>query len=67
MSVRLLADSFSGPEFRTSQKIRDMVKQHLDEGAPGGGFIFMTSYGMGKCKRENVEAMFETLKEYGVY
>ena len=67
--IACIAGSFPAAalDWETPEKIRDMVKQHLDEGAPGGGFIFMTSCGMGKCKRENVEAMFETLKEYGVY
>jgi len=49
------------------EKVRDEVKQLLDECAPGGGFIFETGYGLGNCKRENVEAMFETVKEYGKY
>ena len=49
------------------EQVRDEVKRLLDICAPGGGFIFETSCGMGKCKRENVEAMFETVKEFGVY
>jgi uroporphyrinogen-III decarboxylase len=49
------------------EEIRDEVKRLLDDCAPGGGFIFETSCGLGKCKRENVEAMFETVKEYGKY
>ena len=49
------------------EKVRDEVKRLLDVCAPGGGFIFETSCGMGNCKRENVEVMFETVKEFGVY
>ena len=49
------------------EQVRDEVKRLLDVCAPGGGYIFETSCGMGKCKRENVEAMFETAMEYGVY
>ena len=49
------------------EKVRDEVKRLLDICAPGGGFIFETSCGMGNCKRENVEVMFETVKEYGTY
>ena len=49
------------------QEIRDAVKRLLDDCAPGGGFIFETGCGLGKCKRENVEAMFDTVREYGKY
>ena len=49
------------------EQVRDEVKRLIDICAPGGGFIFETSCGMGNCKRENVEAMFETVREYGVY
>jgi hypothetical protein len=49
------------------EDVRDAVKRQLDDCAPGGGFIFETGCGLGKCKRENVEAMFETVKEYGRY
>ncbi|MCL2046978.1 MAG: hypothetical protein FWG88_11430 [Oscillospiraceae bacterium] len=54
-------------DWGTPEKVRDEVKRLLDVCAPGGGFIFETSCGMGKCKKENVEAMFETVREYGVY
>ena len=54
-------------DWSTPEKVRDEAKRILDVCAPGGGFIFETSCGLGKCKRENVEAMFETVKEYGVY
>jgi hypothetical protein len=49
------------------EEVRDAVKRQLDDCAPGGGFIFETGCGLGKCKRENVEAMFQTVKEYGKY
>jgi len=45
--------------------VKDETKRILDTCAPGGGFIFETSCGLGNCKRENVEAMFETVKTYG--
>ena len=54
-------------DWGTPEKIRDEVKKLLDVCAPGGGFVFETSCGMAGCKRENVEAMFETVREYGVY
>ncbi len=49
------------------EEVRDAVKRLMDDCAPGGGFIFETSCGLGKCKRENVEAMFEMVREYGKY
>jgi len=52
-------------DWSTPDKVRDEVKKLMDDCAPGGGFIFETSCGLGKCKRENVEVMFETVKEYG--
>ena len=51
----------------TPEQIIDKVKRLIDVCAPGGGFIFMTSCGLGHCRRENVEALFATVKEYGVY
>ena len=54
-------------DWGTPEKVRDEVKRILDACAPGGGFIFETSCGMGNAKRENVEAMFDTVREYGVY
>ncbi|MDR0906000.1 MAG: hypothetical protein LBN00_07485 [Oscillospiraceae bacterium] len=54
-------------DWGTPEQVRDAVKRLLDDCAPGGGFIFETSCGLGNCKRENVEAMFETVKSYGVY
>ena len=54
-------------EFSTKEQVIDECKRILDICAPGGGFIFETSCGLGNCKRENVEAMFETVREYGKY
>ena len=51
----------------TPEQIRDKTRRLIDICAPGGGFIFMTSCGLGHCKPENVAAMFETVREYGVY
>lgn len=67
--VACIAGSFPAAslDWESPVEIRDRVRKHLDECAAGGGFIFMTSCGLGKCRRENVEAMFETLREYGKY
>lgn len=54
-------------QFGTPERVRDEAKRLLDICAPGGGFIFTTSSGLSHVKRENVEAMFETVREYGKY
>ena len=54
-------------DWGTPEKVRDEAKRIIDICAPSGGFIFETSCGLGNCKRENVEALFETVKEFGVY
>jgi len=54
-------------DWGTPAQVRDEVKRLINICAPGGGFIFETSCGMANCKRENVEAMFETVREAGVY
>lgn len=51
----------------TPEVVRERVKRLLDDCAPGGGFIFETSYGMDYCKPENVEALVETVRECGKY
>lgn len=50
---------------KTPGQIRDEVKRIIDICAPGGGFIFETASGMDFAKPENVEAMTETVREYG--
>lgn len=52
-------------QFGTKQQVIDECKRLIDICAPGGGFIFETSSGLSHVKRENVEAMFETVREYG--
>jgi hypothetical protein len=54
-------------DWSTPQVVRETVKKLMDDCAPGGGFIFETSCGLGNCKRENVEALFESAREFGVY
>ena len=51
--------------YGTKQEVIDECKRLIDICAPGGGFIFETAYGIDYAKRENVEAMFETVHEYG--
>ncbi|MBR5730605.1 MAG: hypothetical protein IKX89_01500 [Firmicutes bacterium] len=54
-------------QFSTPEKVRDEAKRLLDICAPGGGFIFATGSGLSHEKRENVEAMFDTVRTYGKY
>lgn len=52
----------------TPEKVRDEVKKLLDICAPGGGYMFDVNCTIDDgAKPENVEAMFETVREYGVY
>jgi hypothetical protein len=53
--------------FGKKQQVIDKVKELIDDCAPGGGFIFETSAGFDDAPPENVEAMFDTVKTYGVY
>ncbi|MDR1908590.1 MAG: hypothetical protein LBQ35_01565 [Spirochaetaceae bacterium] len=53
--------------FGKKQQVIDKCKELIDDCAPGGGFIFETSAGFDDAPPENVEAMFETVKTYGVY
>ena len=51
--------------FGTKQEVIDECKRLIDVCAPGGGYIFETSCGFDDAKPENVEAMVQTVKEYG--
>lgn len=60
LSIQLL-------ERGTKEQVIDETKRLLDLCAPGGGYIFDTDAGISEAKRENVEALFETLHTYGKY
>jgi hypothetical protein len=68
-NIACIAGSFPSASLdrETPEQIRDKAKRLIDICAPGGGYIFMTSCGLGHCKQENVETLFETVKEYGLY
>jgi len=51
--------------YGTKQQVIDEAKRLIDIMAPGGGFIFNTDAGFDHAKPENVEAMFDTVKNYG--
>ena len=54
-------------QFAKKEEIIDECKRLIDSCAPGGGFIFETSSGFDDAKEENVEALVDTVKEYGKY
>ncbi len=54
-------------QFGTPDQVRDEAKRLIDICAPGGGFIFNTGSALSHVKKENVEAMFETVRLYGKY
>ena len=54
-------------QFGTKEQVKEEVKRLLDEAMPGGGYIFRTSAGIDAAKVENVEVMFQTVREYGKY
>jgi len=52
----------------TPDEVRDYCKKLIDVCGDGGGFIMDCGIGIpDESKRENVLAMFETTREYGVY
>jgi uroporphyrinogen decarboxylase len=54
--------------FGTPQEVSDEVRRHIDDLAPGGGFVFANvhniQYGVPPA---NIVAMFDTAFEYGAY
>ncbi len=50
------------------QQVRDEVRRRIDDLAPGGGFIFNTVHNIqADVPPENIMAMWEALREYGIY
>lgn len=54
-------------EYGSKEQVIEETKKLLDTCMPGGGYIFDTNAGCDIAKPENVEAMFETVREYGRY
>lgn len=52
-------------EYGTREQVVDRVKYLVDNCAAGGGYLFNSSGSIEHVKRENVEAMFETARNYG--
>lgn len=53
-------------EFGTREQVIEEAKRQIDIGAPGGGFIFETNASIQNVKRENLEALYDTVRTYGV-
>ncbi len=51
----------------TPQQIKDYVKKLIDTCGKGGGFIICNGAFFDHAKPENVKAMVDFTKEYGVY
>ena len=51
----------------TRDEVRDYCKKLIDAVGKGGGFIMDTSTVIDDAKPENVKAMFDVTKEYGIY
>jgi uroporphyrinogen-III decarboxylase len=52
-------------EWGTKEQVINEVKYLIDHCAAGGGYLFNSGAGVENAKRENVEAMFETVETYG--
>ncbi len=54
--------------FGTPAQVRDEVRRRIDDLAPGGGFVFAAIHNVqSDVPPENFMAMWEAMREYGVY
>lgn len=54
--------------YGTPQQVRDEVHRRIDDLAPNGGFVFATVHNVqSDVPPENFMAMWEAMREYGVY
>lgn len=51
----------------TPDEMKDYCKNLIDVAGKGGGFILSTAAGMQGAKAENVAALIDFSKEYGIY
>jgi uroporphyrinogen-III decarboxylase len=51
----------------TPQEVREGCRQLIETCAPGGGYILTASAGMNQGNPDNLRAMMEAAREYGVY
>ncbi len=66
-NVKKVASVYDLP-FGEKEAVVESVKETIRQAAPGGGYILSSSNSIHPgCKGENVIAMFEAAKKYGVY
>jgi hypothetical protein len=54
--------------FGAAEEVRAEVRQRIRTFGPGGGFVFNTTHNVqARVPRENLLALYETVKEYGRY
>jgi len=54
--------------YASPQEVKDEVRRRIDDFAPSGGFVFTTVHNVqSDVPPENYMAMWEALREYGVY
>ncbi len=53
--------------FGTPESVTEKTKRLLDTCMPDGGYIFEAEAGYDEAKRENVDALFETVRQFGRY
>jgi hypothetical protein len=51
----------------TQQDVKDYCKKLIDDVSPGGGFILAPRSAIDEAKPENIKAMIDFTREYGVY
>ena len=51
----------------TVEQVKDYVKRLIDTCAGGGGYILGNGTVIEEAKPENIHAMIDTTKEYGIY
>jgi uroporphyrinogen-III decarboxylase len=51
----------------TSQEVKEGCRRLIETCAPGGGYILTASASMNQGNPDNLRAMMEAAKEYGVY
>jgi hypothetical protein len=52
-------------EWGTKEQVVNRAKYLIDTCAPGGGYLFSTGSSIENAKRENLDALFETIETYG--
>lgn len=61
-------DSQTTLPFGTPEQVADEVKRHIDDLAPGGGFVFAPIHNIQDgVPPENIVALYDTAREHGVY